>query len=156
MDRLIRLFHDSKVKGNGELESMNEKLEFFSTPPSFDALLSQYRVKVGRPLSLRDRFDCMKKRAHYVLMDLSCEKEWKNYKEVMKSSSVKSLEVVEKGSSSFVVRVDDNIYVELVENLTQDEALQSVIVREVDTFVNHDALNDDFIPAHLAQQGLSH
>jgi hypothetical protein len=33
MDRLIRLFHGGEVKGNGELESMNEKLEFFSTPP---------------------------------------------------------------------------------------------------------------------------
>jgi hypothetical protein len=68
MDHLIRLFHGCEVKGNGELESMNEKLEFFSTPPSFDALLSQYRAKVGQPLSLRDQFDCRKERAHYVLI----------------------------------------------------------------------------------------
>jgi len=29
-----------------------------------------------------------------VLMALSCEEEWKNYKEVVKSGSVKCLEVV--------------------------------------------------------------
>ena len=69
---------------------------------------------------MRGLFDCGKEKAHYVLMDLSCEKELKNYKEAVKSSSVRSMEVVEKGSSPFVVRVDDNIDVELVENLTQD------------------------------------
>jgi hypothetical protein len=46
------------------------------------------------------RFDCGKKRAHYMLMSLSCEDEWKNYVGVIKSSSVTCLEVVvEKGCS---------------------------------------------------------
>jgi len=78
IDRLVRLFHGGKVKGNGESESMNEQLQFFSTPPSFDALLTQCWRKFGWPISLKGRFGCGKERAHYVLMALSCEEEWKN------------------------------------------------------------------------------
>jgi len=79
------------------------------------------------------------------LMALSCDEEWKNYNEVVKTSSVRCLEVVvEKGCSPFVVAVDDNVDVEPVENLTQDEALQSVSVREVDMSFQLGALNDDF------------
>jgi hypothetical protein len=37
--------------------------------------------------------------------------------------------VVEKGSRPFVVVVDDNVDVEAVENLTQDKALQPIVVR---------------------------
>ena len=94
------MFHGGKVKGNGEFQSMHEHVEFFSGPPTFDALVSKCRDKFWWPLSLRGRFDCGKERAHYVLMCLSCEDEWKNYIEVVKSSSVRCLEVVvEKGSS---------------------------------------------------------
>ena len=75
----MRLFHGGKVKGNRVFKSMNEQLEFFSTPPSFDALLSQCCEELGWPPSLRGRFDCGKERAHYVLMALSCEEDWKNY-----------------------------------------------------------------------------
>jgi hypothetical protein len=56
-------------------------------------------------------------------MSLSCDDEWKNYVEVVKSSSVRCLEVVEKGCSPIVVAMDDNVDVEPVENLTQDEEL---------------------------------
>ena len=57
-----------------------------------------------------------------MLMSLSCEDEWKNYIEVVKSSSVRCLEVVvEKGSSRIVVAVDDSVDVEPIENLTQDK-----------------------------------
>ena len=53
-----------------------------------------------------------------MLMSLSCDDEWKNYVEVVKSSSVRWLEVVvEKGSSPIMVVVDDNVDVEPVENL---------------------------------------
>jgi hypothetical protein len=48
-------------------------------------------------------------------MCLTCEDEWKNYIEVVKSSSVRCLEVVvEKGCSRIVVAVDDNVDVEPV------------------------------------------
>jgi hypothetical protein len=76
---------------------------------------------------------------------LSCEDEWKNYTEVVKSSSVRCLEVVvEKACSPFVVPMDDNVDLEPVENLTQEEALQAVVVREVDSAVEVGALNDEF------------
>jgi hypothetical protein len=52
------------------------------------------------PLRLRGRFDYGKEQAHYMLMSLSYEDEWKNYVEVIKSSSIRCLEVVvEKGCS---------------------------------------------------------
>jgi hypothetical protein len=51
---------------------------------------------------------------------------------------------VEKGCSPIVVAVDDNVDVEPVENLTQDEELQAVVVREVDRSCEPSALNDDF------------
>ena len=96
----MRLFYGGKVKENGEFENMQEHIKFFSTPPTFHSLVSQCRDKFGWPLRLRGRFDCEKERAHYMLMSLSCEDEWKNYIEVVKSSSVRCLEVVvEKGCS---------------------------------------------------------
>jgi hypothetical protein len=73
----VRLFHGGKGKGNGEFRRMHKQVQFFSTP-SFDALVSLCWDKFGWPLNLRGRFDCGKKRAHYVLMPLSCEDEWKN------------------------------------------------------------------------------
>jgi hypothetical protein len=78
-------------------------------------------------------------------MCLSCLDEWKNYVEVVKSSSVRCLKVVvEKGSSPIVVDVDHNVDVELIENHTQDKELQAVVVREVDRSCEPGALNDDF------------
>ena len=124
---------------------MQEYVQVFSTPPTFDGLVSQCQDKFGWPLRLRGRFDCGKEQAHYVLMSLSYEDEWKNYVEVVKNSNVRCLEVaVEKGCSPIVVAVDDNVDVEHIENLTQDEELQSVVVREVDRSCEPSALNDDF------------
>ncbi|CAD6215439.1 unnamed protein product [Miscanthus lutarioriparius] len=78
-------------------------------------------------------------------MCLSCKDKWKNYIEVVKSSSVRCLEVaVEKRCSKIVVVVGDNVDVEPIENLTQDEELQTVVVREVDRSYEPGALNDDF------------
>ena len=37
----MRMFHGGKVKGNGEFERMHEHVEFFSGPPTFDALVSK-------------------------------------------------------------------------------------------------------------------
>ena len=80
-----------------------------------------------------------------MLMSLSCDDEWKNYVEVVMSSSVRCFEViVEKGSNRSVVAVDDSVDVEPVENLTQDEALQPVVVRELDRSFELDTLNDEF------------
>jgi len=51
---------------------------------------------------------------------------------------------VDKGCSPIVVVVDENVDVEAVENLTQEEELQAVGVREVDRSCEAGALNDDF------------
>jgi hypothetical protein len=78
-------------------------------------------------------------------MCLSCDDEWKNYVEVVKSSSVRCLEVVvAKGCTRKMVAVDNNVDVEPVENLTQDEGLQVALGGEVDMLYEPGALNDDF------------
>jgi hypothetical protein len=56
----VRLFYGGKVKENGEFESMQEHVQFFSTPPTFDGLVRQCQDKFGWPLRLRGRFDCGK------------------------------------------------------------------------------------------------
>jgi hypothetical protein len=125
---------------------MHEKeVEFFSGPPTFVALVSKCREKFGWPLSMRGRFDCGKEQSHYLLMPLSCEDEWKDYIDVVKSSNVRCLEVVvEKGSRPPVVPVDVSVDVEVVENLTQEEELQPSLVREVDRLSDLGAIGDDF------------
>ena len=86
MDRLVRLFHGEKVRSDGKYESMKEVNEFFSTPPTFGCLVSQCRQKFrGGAFTLKGRFDYGKERAHYVVMSLSCEQDWSNYKEVVMS-----------------------------------------------------------------------
>jgi hypothetical protein len=52
--------------------------------------------------------------------------------------------VVAKACSPFVLAVDDNVDVEPVENLTQDEALQAVVVGEDHRSFEVGALNDEF------------
>jgi hypothetical protein len=87
-------------------------------------------------------------------MALSCEDEWKNYIEVMKSRSVRCLKVVvEKGCTPFVVPMDDNVDVEPIENVTQDEELQAVVVREVDRSLEVGALNDEFDEEAFVDEG---
>jgi len=60
----MRLFYGGKVKGNEEFESMQEHVQFFSTPSTFDGLVTQCWDKFGWLLKLRDRFDCGKEQAH--------------------------------------------------------------------------------------------
>jgi len=143
MDRLVRFFVGGKVKGNGEFEGMKEQIQFFSAPPTFVVLVEKCRDLFGWPIKLRGRFDCGKGRAHYVFMGLSCEEEWKNYIEVVKSSSVSCLEVVvEKvcipsSVDNAVVSVD----VDLLEDVTQEEA---IVGRGAGTSLEVGVLNDEF------------
>jgi hypothetical protein len=100
MERLVCFYYGGKVRENREFECMKKEVEFFSGPPTFVALVSKCREKFGWPLSMRGRFDRGKERSHYLLMPLSCEDEWKDYVDVVKSSNIRCLEVVvEKGSS---------------------------------------------------------
>jgi hypothetical protein len=78
---------------------MEEHVHFFSTPPSFDGLVTRCHDKFGWPQRQRGGFDYGKERAHYVLMSLACEDEWKNYIEVVKSCNNRCFEVVQNGCS---------------------------------------------------------
>jgi hypothetical protein len=149
MDRLVRFFVGGKVKVNGEFEGMHEEVHFFSAAPTFVDVVGQCRDKFGWPQMLRGRFDCGNGRPHYVLMGLSCEDEWKNYIEVVKSSSVRCLEVVvEKACIPSVV---DNVDVDPLENLTQDEA---VVVRGVCRSYEVGVLDDEFDEEVFTEDGI--
>ncbi|RCV30672.1 hypothetical protein SETIT_6G113900v2 [Setaria italica] len=98
MDRLVQFFDGGIVKQNGELENMNESIEFFEGPPSFTDLVDRVMRKYGcrvDEMSLRGRFDCGKARAHYVLMKLASDANWKHYKDdVVHEANVAYLEVI--------------------------------------------------------------
>uniref|UniRef100_K3ZNC5 SWIM-type domain-containing protein n=1 Tax=Setaria italica TaxID=4555 RepID=K3ZNC5_SETIT len=76
---------------------MNESIEFFDGPPSFSDLVDRVMRKYGcrvDEISLRGRFDCGKARAHYVLMKLASDANWKHYKDVVHEANVACLEVI--------------------------------------------------------------
>uniref|UniRef100_K3YEK8 Uncharacterized protein n=1 Tax=Setaria italica TaxID=4555 RepID=K3YEK8_SETIT len=76
---------------------MNESIEFFEGPPSFTNLVDRAMRKYGcrvDEMSLRGRFDCGKARAHYVLMNLASNSNWKHYKDVVHEANVACLEVI--------------------------------------------------------------
>ena len=51
-------------------EDMEEELEWFDEPPSFNNLCVCLNTKFGDDFTLKGRFDTGKTRAHYVLMSL--------------------------------------------------------------------------------------
>uniref|UniRef100_K3ZBZ3 SWIM-type domain-containing protein n=1 Tax=Setaria italica TaxID=4555 RepID=K3ZBZ3_SETIT len=74
---------------------MNESIAFFEGPPSFSDLVDRVMRKYGcrvDEISLRGRFDCGKARAHYVLMKLASDANWKHYKDVVHEANVACLE----------------------------------------------------------------
>jgi hypothetical protein len=78
-------------------------------------------------------------------MCLSCDKEWKNYVDVVKSTNVRCFEVVvDRVCTPNLVLVDDTVDVEAVENLTQDEELHVLLGGQVDRSCELGAFNDDF------------
>lgn len=119
----MRMFHGGFVKENGEFERMNEQVELFSECPSFKDVVDRVMRNHGCGLdevTLRGRFDCGKARSHYVMIDLSSESEWNQYKDIVASANVACYEIVvdirprERPS----VREDD-VQVP-IENLTQE------------------------------------
>uniref|UniRef100_K3YMG6 SWIM-type domain-containing protein n=1 Tax=Setaria italica TaxID=4555 RepID=K3YMG6_SETIT len=76
---------------------MNESVEFFEGPSNFtdlvDHAMRKYGCKVDE-MTLRGRFDYGKVRAHYVLMNLASDSNWKNYKDVVHEENVACLEVI--------------------------------------------------------------
>ena len=49
-------------------EDMEEELEWFDEPPSFNDLCVRLNAKFDSDFTLKERFDTGKTRAHYVLM----------------------------------------------------------------------------------------
>ncbi|CAN6344584.1 unnamed protein product [Urochloa humidicola] len=97
MDRLVRIFHGGIVKENGEFEKMNEQVELFSSCSSYEDVVHRVMMKHEcqfDEVKLRGRFNCQKARPHYVLMDLSSESQWNQYKEVVAGANVVCYEVV--------------------------------------------------------------
>ena len=100
MDRFVRLFHGGVVKENGELENMKEVVVNYGRSPSYVDLVAHARkvlgclVGRGEELRLRGRVDCGKARAHYVMMTIESASDWNTYKDAVKESNVKCLEVV--------------------------------------------------------------
>ncbi|CAN6164983.1 unnamed protein product [Urochloa humidicola] len=149
MDRLVRFLHGGIVKENGEFEKMDEQVELFSSCPSYKDVVHRVMTKHDCELdevTLRGRFDCGKARPHYVLMDLSSESEWKQYKEVVAGANVVCYEVVVE------LRLRDRRSVEnadgdesghvRAENLSR-ECNPSQVLDETPTGNNHNQQPDD-------------
>ena len=64
-------------------EDMEEELEWFDKPPSFDDLCARLNAKFGGDFTVNERFDSGKIRAHYVLMPLHDPTHWFCYNRVL-------------------------------------------------------------------------
>uniref|UniRef100_K3ZC83 SWIM-type domain-containing protein n=1 Tax=Setaria italica TaxID=4555 RepID=K3ZC83_SETIT len=110
---------------------MNESIEIFDGPPRFSDLVGRVMMKYGcrvDEISLRGRFDCGKARAHYVLMKLASDANWKHYKDVVHEANVACLEVI----------------VEIVRMLGPN-----VVMREEVTVVNHNGTQESEMLHHV-------
>jgi hypothetical protein len=75
-------------------EDMDDELEWFDGPPSFNDLCVHLNAKFGGDFTLKGRFDSGKTRAHYVLMPLHDLAHWSRYNRVLQGSNVPMVEVV--------------------------------------------------------------
>ena len=75
-------------------EDMEEELEWFDEPPSFNDLCVRLNTKFGGDFILKGRFDTRKTRAHYVLMPLRDPAHWSRYTTVFQGFNVPMAEVV--------------------------------------------------------------
>ena len=75
-------------------EDMEEELEWFDEPSSFDDLCVRLNAKFGGDFIVKGRFDSGKTRAHYVLMPLHDRAHWSHYNRVIQGSNVPMAEVV--------------------------------------------------------------
>jgi hypothetical protein len=71
MDCCVRVFYGRSVrKEDGRFEDMEEELQWFDGPPSFNDLCVHLSGKFGGDCTLKGRFDSGKNFSHYVLMPL--------------------------------------------------------------------------------------
>ena len=65
MDCCVRVFYEGSVRReDGMFEDMEEELEWFDEPPSFNDLCVYLNIKFGDDFTLKGRFDTGKTRAH--------------------------------------------------------------------------------------------
>jgi hypothetical protein len=74
-------------------EDMEEELEWFDGPPSFNDLCVHLNAKFGGDFTLKGSFDSGKTRAHYVQMPLRDPAHWSRYKRVLEGSNVPMAEL---------------------------------------------------------------
>jgi hypothetical protein len=87
-------YRGSVRKEDGMFEDIEEELEWFDKPPSFNDLCVYLNAKFGGDFTLKGRFDSGKTRAHYVLMPLGDHAHWSCYSRVIQCSNVPMVEVV--------------------------------------------------------------
>uniref|UniRef100_K3Z2Z6 MULE transposase domain-containing protein n=1 Tax=Setaria italica TaxID=4555 RepID=K3Z2Z6_SETIT len=127
---------------------MNESIEFFDGPPSFSDLVDRVMRKYGcrvDEISLRGRFDCGKARAHYVLMKLASDANWKHYKDVVHEANVACLEVtveiVRMPGPNVVMREEVAV---VNHNGTQKSEMLHHVLGETERDFDLAIANDDF------------
>jgi hypothetical protein len=95
MDCCVRIFYGGSVrKQDGMFEDMNEKLEWFDRPSSFNDLYVRLSSKFGGDFTMKGRFDSGKTISHYILMLLRDPGHWSRYNKVVQGSNVPMAEVV--------------------------------------------------------------
>jgi len=117
---------------------MNEDSEIFDEPPSFEHLVNRVTSKYGcraDEVEMRGRFDCGKASSHYVLMKLTSEAHWKQYKEIVERSNVVCWEVIVDicRRPTTLGHEEQNV----AQNLTQE----STISHDVNAFVPSSPMN---------------
>uniref|UniRef100_K3YCS2 SWIM-type domain-containing protein n=1 Tax=Setaria italica TaxID=4555 RepID=K3YCS2_SETIT len=127
---------------------MNESIEFFDGPPSFSDLVDRVMTKYGcrvDEIGLRGRFDCGKGRAHYVLMKLASDANWKHYKDVVHEANVACLEViveiVRMPGPNVVMREEVAV---VNHNGTQESEMLHHVLGETERDFDLAIANDDF------------
>ena len=84
MDCCVRVLYGGSVRReDGMFEDMEEELEWFDEPPSFNDLCVRLNIKFGGDFTLKGRFDTRKTRAHCVLMPLRDPAHWSLYNRVL-------------------------------------------------------------------------
>jgi len=95
MDCCVQVFYGGSVrKEYGMFEHMEEELEWFDEPPSFNDFYVRLNAKFSGDFTLKGRFDSGKTRAHYVLMPLRDHTHWSRYNRVIQGYNVPIIEVV--------------------------------------------------------------
>ena len=92
MERIVRVFYGGTVSTTGEIDKMREEVLKVGNAPCFDEIVARVRAVLnvdedGSYVTVRGRLDAGRGgRAHYVIMELASENDWKLYKECLNGS----------------------------------------------------------------------